>query len=117
PRWRRRRFRRAAPCQSSNRELGPENGFHRTYDPVAIRIRDRSPDTNGISFKYRLRPRGLEIIEHCLEIHRPARLAGMLVLGEIAGDFIGSEHRLERVGDCGARSVVSDRAGVDDEAV
>jgi len=30
----------------------------------------------------------------------------MLVYDEIAGDFIGSKHRLERVSDCEASSVV-----------
>ena len=44
------------------------------------------------------------IFQRCLEILRPAGLASMLVHGEIAGDFIGSEHRLERVDDCGASS-------------
>ena len=111
-RGRRRRFGRAATCKCSNRELGPKNDFTEPMILSAIRIRDRSPDTNGISFKHRLRPRGLEIIQRCLEILRPARLANMLVHGEFAGDFIGSEHRLERVGDRGASSVVSDSAGV-----
>jgi len=36
----------------------------------------------------------------------------MLVYDEIAGDFIGSKHRLERVSDCEASSVVFDSAGV-----
>jgi hypothetical protein len=98
-------------------ELGPESGFQRTDDPVAVCIRNRSPDTNRVAVKQRLRARRLEITERCLEIIRPACWASMFVYGKLAGNAIGSKHRLERVSDCRARSIVFDSAGVNDETI
>ena len=113
-RWKRRRrgrrFVSAATCNCSKSELGPKNGFQRTHDPISVCFRNRSSDTSRISFKQRLQPRNLEIIERCLETLGPVRRASIQVDGEVAGNFLGSEHRFERVSNGTASSVVSDCA-------
>ena len=82
----------ATRLQVERYELDPRTDFSND-DPVAVCIGYRSPDSNGIAFKQRLRPRQLQFIERSLRDHsvQPTGEYRMLVYDEIAGDFIGSK--------------------------